>query len=44
MFKNLTNGKRYVGSSVDLRDRMYSYYNVSNIYLLRKVCVFVQLF
>ncbi len=27
MWKNLRNGKRYVGSSVDIRDRMYSYYN-----------------
>ena len=27
IWKNLTNGKRYVGSSVDIRGRMYSYYS-----------------
>ena len=27
VWKNLTNGKRYVGSSVDIRGRMYSYYS-----------------
>lgn len=28
LWTNLISGKRYVGSSVDIRDRMYSYYNV----------------
>lgn len=27
-FTNLTNGKSYIGSSIDLRGRMYDYYNV----------------
>jgi excinuclease UvrABC nuclease subunit len=33
MFKNLTNGKRYIGSSENLRNRMYGYFN--NNYLLK---------
>jgi len=33
MFQNKINDKRYIGSSEDLRNRMYSYYN--NNHLLR---------
>jgi hypothetical protein len=28
MFKNLINGKKYVGSSIDIRLRFYKYYSI----------------
>ena len=31
MFKNSINGKRYIGSSVDLRERMYQYFNNNHL-------------
>jgi group I intron endonuclease len=33
MWKNLINGKQYIGSSVDLRNRFYQYFNTN--YLTR---------
>jgi hypothetical protein len=39
MWTNLTNGKRYIGSSVDLRDRMYSYFNIK--YLQRSNFMYI---
>jgi hypothetical protein len=31
MFKNLINGKRYIGSSIDLRGRFLDYYSINNL-------------
>jgi hypothetical protein len=31
MWTNLINGKKYIGSSENLRDRMYSYINIKSL-------------
>jgi hypothetical protein len=35
MWTNLVNGKKYIGSSVDLRIRFLQYFNINQLVLIR---------
>jgi group I intron endonuclease len=39
MWTNLINGKRYIGSSVDLRNRFYQYFNLNYLIITKSMYI-----
>jgi group I intron endonuclease len=39
MWKNLINGKQYIGSSVDLRNRFYQYFNLNYLIITKSMYI-----